>query len=327
MTNEIKRFSFEGKPLKFRQVEAGGEWWATAEESAPLLGYKHARSVFNLADRNKSMFRPGEQGVIDLVTPGGVQPVRVFSPRGIARLALLGRTDVSVRLHDWVIYDVIEALRAGTFVPVADHRALQARFDTLLAERNLIAGHIAAKCDGLEAHVARLEKRIVREHVVERVEREVIPAEKLAEMRAAITAEVLAALAAKPAPARAPAPERHGSRLNADLLRTLFAEIARVFPAGTTASKIAAHASIDDALRIAIAALLPDPSRACESKPIGYLLRAARDIEAGARVLRSPCHAHDGARRWRVDPVAPTAPLGRVRPSVAQAEEVTPAEE
>ena len=76
MSNEIQRFEFEGKPLEFRQV--GGEWWATAEEAAPLLGYKNARSVFTLADRkkNRPMFRAGEQGVIDLMTPGGMQPVR-----------------------------------------------------------------------------------------------------------------------------------------------------------------------------------------------------------------------------------------------------------
>lgn len=132
--NEIKRFEFEGKPLEFRQD--AGEWWVTAEEAAMLLGHKRARAVLTLADRHAKRFRPGEQGVIDLSTPGGMQRLRAFSPRGLARLCILGRTEVSHRLHDWVIYEVMEQLRSGARTIPADRLAsLEAALATLLEDR------------------------------------------------------------------------------------------------------------------------------------------------------------------------------------------------
>lgn len=133
--NEIKRFEFEGKPLEFRQ--SNGEWWATAEEAATLLGHKSARAVLNLYNRNKAKFRDGESRVIDVITRDGKpHATRVFSPRGIARLCMLGRTAVSFRLHDWMVYDVMETLRTGGSIIPADRLAsLEAALATLLEDR------------------------------------------------------------------------------------------------------------------------------------------------------------------------------------------------
>lgn len=152
--NEIKRFEFEGKPLEFRQV--GGEWWATAEEAAALLGHKSAKGVLRLADRHKPTFRAGEQGVVNLTTPGGTQATRVFSPRGLARLCLLGRTAVSHRLHDWVIYDVMEKLRGGARLVTEEQMraAILAAVEKVAEQFRGVIGEQAATIRALSGAVA-----------------------------------------------------------------------------------------------------------------------------------------------------------------------------
>jgi prophage antirepressor-like protein len=141
---EIKRFEFEGRALTFRQRD--GEWWTTSEEAAAILGHKRPRAVLTLADRNAKRFRPGEQGMLEVSTPGGTQRVRAFSPRGLARLCLLGRTEVSQRLHDWVIYDVMEQLRTGSRV-VSPDEMTAAIARAVDAVRNQFGAIVSAQAD------------------------------------------------------------------------------------------------------------------------------------------------------------------------------------
>lgn len=157
MPQEIKTFAFEGHALTFRQDN--GEWWATAEEAAPLLGYARSQSVVNIFNRHKSEFRPGESGQLDLSYPdGGTQRTRVFSPRGLARLCLLGRTEVSRRLHDWVIYDVMEALRTGARVVTEEQmrEAIRVAVDAVVQQYAGQIGHLSSSLSAV-ARVAEVQ--------------------------------------------------------------------------------------------------------------------------------------------------------------------------
>jgi len=137
--NEVKRFEFEGKPLEFRQV--GAEWWATTAEAARALGYSRPSKLRDLFNKNAGAFLPHETCEVDLRNMGlsagpnsessptrgkrgNLRGVRLFSPRGLEHLALIGATDVCVRFRRWVL-TVIDALQNG---------GLREQFDALRLE-------------------------------------------------------------------------------------------------------------------------------------------------------------------------------------------------
>ena len=72
----------------FEIVDWQGQPWLRGGQIDGALGYKDPDSgVARLYARNAAEFTPQMTEVIDLPTPGGVQPVRIFSLRGAYLLA------------------------------------------------------------------------------------------------------------------------------------------------------------------------------------------------------------------------------------------------
>src|ERR1017187_3158882 len=114
MTDPVKTFEFRGTALAFRETPDG--WAVTAEEVARGLGYSNQKKVSNIYKRHEGEFKPGESCVLRLRTQGSQErSVRVFTTRGVLRLALHAETDVASEFRDFVL-DVMEQLRAGARV-------------------------------------------------------------------------------------------------------------------------------------------------------------------------------------------------------------------
>lgn len=82
--------------------------WLRGLQVASALGYKNpSADIQNLYDRNADEFTDEMTQVIDLPTAGGIQPVRIFSPRGCYLLGMLARTEKAKAFRSWVL-DVLE---------------------------------------------------------------------------------------------------------------------------------------------------------------------------------------------------------------------------
>ena len=93
---------------EFDVVDIHNVPWLRAMQIAYALAYKNpAQDIHNLYTRNADEFTDEMTQVLDLPTAGGVQPVRVFSPRGCYLLGMLARTDKAKAFRQWVL-DVLE---------------------------------------------------------------------------------------------------------------------------------------------------------------------------------------------------------------------------
>ncbi len=82
--------------------------WLRAMQIAYALEYKNpAQDIHNLYTRNADEFTEEMTQVLDLPTAGGVQPVRIFNPRGCYLLGMLARTEKAKAFRQWVL-DVLE---------------------------------------------------------------------------------------------------------------------------------------------------------------------------------------------------------------------------
>ncbi len=92
----------------FEIVDWQGQPWLRGGQIDSALGYKDPDSgVARLYARNAEEFTPQMTEVIDLPTPGGVQPVRIFSLRGAYLLGMKARTERAAEFRSWVL-DVLE---------------------------------------------------------------------------------------------------------------------------------------------------------------------------------------------------------------------------
>ncbi len=82
--------------------------WLRGAQVALALGYQNpANAIKDLYSRNTDEFTDEMTQVLDLPTAGGIQPVRIFSPRGCYLLGMLARTDKAKAFRVWVL-DVLE---------------------------------------------------------------------------------------------------------------------------------------------------------------------------------------------------------------------------
>ena len=82
--------------------------WLRAMQIAYALEYKNpAQDIHNLYTRNVDEFTEDMTQVLELPTAGGIQPVRIFSPRGCYLLGMLARTEKAKTFRQWVL-DVLE---------------------------------------------------------------------------------------------------------------------------------------------------------------------------------------------------------------------------
>lgn len=93
---------------EFDVVDLHNVPWLRGLQVASALGYKNPTAdIQNLYSRNADEFTDEMTQVLDLPTAGGVQPVRIFSPRGCYLLGMLARTDKAKAFRAWVL-DVLE---------------------------------------------------------------------------------------------------------------------------------------------------------------------------------------------------------------------------
>ena len=134
--------------------------WLRGSQVASALGSTNpARYISELYERNADEFTDEMTQVVELQTAGGIQPVRIFSPRGCYLLGMLARTEKAKAFRVWVL-DVLE----GRVVPreakpmtipqtIAMHKLHSAILKDL--EKSTAAGMRSALYDKLR-HVSRL---------------------------------------------------------------------------------------------------------------------------------------------------------------------------
>lgn len=144
---------------EFDVVDLHNVPWLRVGQIDLALGYQSEGSCRKIYERNADEFTDEMTQVIDLPTAGGVQPVRIFSPRGCYLLGMLARTEKAKAFRAWVL-DVLE----GRAVPreakpmtipqtIAMHRLRLSLTKEL--EKTTAGGMRAAVHDQLR-HVSRL---------------------------------------------------------------------------------------------------------------------------------------------------------------------------
>ena len=133
---------------EFDVVDIHNVAWLRGSQVASALGYSDpSRSISELHSRNADEFTEEMTQVLDLPTAGGVQPVRVFSPRGCYLLGMLARTERAKAFRQWVL-DVLE----GRTVPQqVGHMSHGQRLAYLKERRSLLRellGHTTAGMRG-----------------------------------------------------------------------------------------------------------------------------------------------------------------------------------
>lgn len=98
---------------QFDVVDIHNVPWLRGSQVASALGYSDpSRSISELFSRNADEFTDEMTQVVELPTAGGVQMVRIFSPRGCYLIGMLARTERAKAFRAWVL-DVLE----GRVVP------------------------------------------------------------------------------------------------------------------------------------------------------------------------------------------------------------------
>ena len=129
---------------EFDVVDIHNVPWLRGLQVASALGYQNPTAdAANLYARNADEFTDEMTQVLDLPTAGGVQSVRVFSPRGCYLLGMLARTEKAKAFRQWVL-DVLE----GRVVPQQiGHMSHGQRLAYLKERRSLLRellGHTTA---------------------------------------------------------------------------------------------------------------------------------------------------------------------------------------
>jgi prophage antirepressor-like protein len=123
-------------PAQFEQIPIdiliiGNERWARGSQVGSALGYSHAGvSMRRLYNRNAKEFGTDDTMVIELPTAGGPQLTRLYSAKGIAKIAMLADTPKAAAFRDW-------AAKVLTTQPVAAQPALPAPAMSATALRDI----------------------------------------------------------------------------------------------------------------------------------------------------------------------------------------------
>ena len=133
---------------EFDVVDIHNVPWLRLPQIEGALGYASGgKALSTLYTRNADEFTDEMTQVLELPTAGGVQPVRVFSPRGCYLLGMLARTERAKAFRQWVL-DVLE----GRTVPQqVGHMSHGQRLAYLKERRSLLRellGHTTAGMRG-----------------------------------------------------------------------------------------------------------------------------------------------------------------------------------
>lgn len=138
---------------RFDVTQRDGTWWFRSGQIAPALGITE-RQVRKLHTRHAEKFGPAETTLMILPTAGGMQEVRVFSLRGLMKLAIYARSDQSFHFHGWLL-DVADG-KTRQFMPRQGTLALPAPMP-MGTEARRVLEYLREEAAEPRAVVARIE--------------------------------------------------------------------------------------------------------------------------------------------------------------------------
>lgn len=128
---------------EFDVTDLRGQPWLRGLQVATALGYKNAaQDIKNLYSRNEDEFDDSMTQIVELPTAGGIQPVRIFSPRGCYLLGMFARTDKAREFRRWVL-DVLE----GHAAPKVGATMSHSQFMTALKYRRTLLRDLATSSE------------------------------------------------------------------------------------------------------------------------------------------------------------------------------------
>lgn len=134
--------------------------WLRGYQIGSALEYSDGSvGIAKLYDRNADEFTDEMTQVVELPTAGGIQPVRIFSPRGCYLLGMLARTEKAKAFRSWAL-DVLEGRvvqREARPMTIPQTIAMHKLHSSILKdlEKSTAAGMRSALYDKLR-HVSRL---------------------------------------------------------------------------------------------------------------------------------------------------------------------------
>lgn len=112
--------------VEFDVVDLHGVPWLRGAQIGAALGYADpTRAIRKLYDRNADEFDECMTTLLELPSAGGIQSVRIFSPRGSYLLGMFSNTERGKSFRRWVL-DVLEgnaAPRVGHTMTFPQHLA------------------------------------------------------------------------------------------------------------------------------------------------------------------------------------------------------------
>lgn len=112
--------------------DLNGQRWLRGGQIVPLLGMT-ADSLKKLVKRHRAELGDAETAIITAPSPGGAQQTRIFSPRGVALIAMLAKTERAAAFRAWVL-DTLEAQDLPATLPALPPSAPAALEPLLTAE-------------------------------------------------------------------------------------------------------------------------------------------------------------------------------------------------
>lgn len=110
MTTEPLSADFNGRPLTI--IYRNDEPHFTAEHIGHALEYENPRkAVMKIHERNRDELEE-YSGVVNLTTPGGTQPTRIFNEEGVMIITMLSRQPKAREFRRWAV-KVLKAYRRG----------------------------------------------------------------------------------------------------------------------------------------------------------------------------------------------------------------------
>lgn len=154
-TNAVLAF----ETTEFDVVDIHNVPWLRGPQIAGAIGYNRDDRIADLYARNADEFTDEMTQVLDLPTAGGIQPVRIFSPRGCYLIGMLARTEKAKAFLAWVL-DVLEGRavpRESKPMTIPQTIAMHRLRSSLLRElEGSTAGGMRAAIHDQLRHVSRL---------------------------------------------------------------------------------------------------------------------------------------------------------------------------
>lgn len=128
---------------EFDVTDLRGQPWLRGAQVALALGYQNpSNAIKDLYSRNEDEFDDSMTQIVELPTAGGIQPVRIFSPRGCYLLGMFARTDKAREFRRWVL-DVLE----GHAAPKVGATMSHSQFMTALKYRRTLLRDLASSSE------------------------------------------------------------------------------------------------------------------------------------------------------------------------------------